>query len=70
MTDKNKKKDLAKMQLKKNQIEQILLRPDNYIGSIEISTSTLWVYGTSLLARSSKRRSATSLVSIKYFTKF
>ena len=47
MTDKNKKKDLAKMYQKKSQIEHILLRPDTYIGSIEVSTSTLWVWDES-----------------------
>ena len=39
-----RKKDLAKMYQKKTQIEHILIRPDTYIGSIETSSSSLWVW--------------------------
>jgi len=42
--EKGKKKDLAKLYQKKTQIEHILIRPDTYIGSIETSTSLLWVW--------------------------
>jgi DNA topoisomerase II len=41
---KTKKKGLAEIYQKKTPIEHILLRPDTYIGSIEVSTSTLWVW--------------------------
>ena len=42
-----KKKDLGKIYQKKTQIEHILLRPDTYIGSIEHSNNTLWVWDKS-----------------------
>ena len=35
--------DIEKVYQKKTQIEHILLRPDTYIGSTEMTTTTLWV---------------------------
>ena len=29
---------------KKTQLEHILLRPDTYVGSVELQTQTLWVF--------------------------
>lgn len=37
-------KTIEEMYQKKSQLEHILLRPDTYIGSIEMHTQTLWVY--------------------------
>jgi DNA topoisomerase-2 len=37
---------LEKIYQKKTQLEHILLRPDTYIGSIEMQKDKLWVYNT------------------------
>ncbi|CAG4962834.1 unnamed protein product [Colias eurytheme] len=41
---KNQKGSIEKIYQKKSQLEHILLRPDTYIGSVERSTETMWVY--------------------------
>ena len=44
--DKNNKDDrqIEKMYQKKSQLEHILLRPDTYIGSVELQKDKLWVF--------------------------
>lgn len=37
---------LEKIYQKKTQLEHILLRPDTYVGSIEMQKDKLWVYNT------------------------
>lgn len=39
-----KKKTIEKIYQKKTQLEHILLRPDTYIGSVELLKETMWVY--------------------------
>lgn len=41
---KGSKNNIEKIYQKKSQLEHILLRPDTYIGSVEKSTETTWVY--------------------------
>ncbi|XP_061378128.1 DNA topoisomerase 2 [Danaus plexippus] len=41
---KGQKGAIEKIYQKKSQLEHILLRPDTYIGSVERSTETMWVY--------------------------
>lgn len=41
---KGSKNNIEKIYQKKSQLEHILLRPDTYIGSVEKSTETMWVY--------------------------
>ena len=38
------KQTIEKMYQKKSQLEHILLRPDTYIGSIETTKESMWVY--------------------------
>jgi DNA topoisomerase-2 len=40
----NKDKPIEKIYQKKTQLEHILLRPDTYIGSVEMQREKLWVY--------------------------
>lgn len=40
----NQKMTIEKIYQKKSQLEHILLRPDTYIGSVEKSTETMWIY--------------------------
>lgn len=44
--DKSGKKRLSveRIYQRKTQLEHILLRPDTYIGSVEESTETMWVF--------------------------
>ena len=37
---------LEKIYQKKTQLEHILLRPDTYIGSVELQKDKLWVFNT------------------------
>jgi DNA topoisomerase-2 len=41
---KKNDKSIEKVYQKKTQLEHILLRPDTYIGSIELQKDKLWVY--------------------------
>lgn len=38
------KNDIEKIYQKKSQLEHILLRPDTYIGSVEYTKDTMWIY--------------------------
>lgn len=38
-----KKKTIEEIYTKKTQLEHILLRPDTYIGSVEMQTQAMWV---------------------------
>lgn len=38
------KNSIEKTYQKKSQLEHILLRPDTYIGSVELTKETTWVY--------------------------
>lgn len=42
----SKKQTIEKTYQKKSQLEHILLRPDTYIGSIEQTTESMWVYNS------------------------
>lgn len=43
--DKSKKKmEVEKIYQKKTQLEHILLRPDTYVGSVEILEQEMWVW--------------------------
>ena len=47
--EKEKEKDtrpVEKIYQKKTQLEHILLRPDTYVGSVEMQKDKLWVYNT------------------------
>lgn len=39
-----KKNTIEKIYQKKSQLEHILLRPDTYIGSVEHTKETMWVF--------------------------
>ena len=41
------KLDIEKTYQKKSQLEHILLRPDTYIGSVQLLTEKMWVYDES-----------------------
>ena len=41
---KSKEMDIEKMYQKKSQLEHILLRPDTYIGSVELLKEDMWVW--------------------------
>ena len=43
---KNNGKPLEKIYQKKTQLEHILLRPDTYVGSIELQKDKLWVFNS------------------------
>uniref|UniRef100_UPI00358E4619 DNA topoisomerase 2-beta n=1 Tax=Myxine glutinosa TaxID=7769 RepID=UPI00358E4619 len=42
--DKGKRLSVEKIYQKKTQLEHILLRPDTYIGSLQLLTQSMWVY--------------------------
>ena len=43
--DKSKKKmEVEKIYQKKTQLEHILLRPDTYVGSVEVLEQEMWVW--------------------------
>ncbi|XP_050666367.1 DNA topoisomerase 2 isoform X6 [Leptidea sinapis] len=44
---KSQKATIEKIYQKKSQLEHILLRPDTYIGSVERSTETMWIFDKS-----------------------
>ncbi|KAL4703252.1 hypothetical protein ACJJTC_018017 [Scirpophaga incertulas] len=44
---KGSKSTIEKIYQKKSQLEHILLRPDTYIGSVERTTETMWIYDKS-----------------------
>ncbi len=40
----NKRLSVERIYQRKTQLEHILLRPDTYVGSVEETTETMWVY--------------------------
>ena len=42
--DGKKRLSIERIYQKKTQLEHILLRPDTYIGSVELVTQQMWVY--------------------------
>lgn len=42
--DAKKRPSIERIYQKKTQLEHILLRPDTYIGSVELVTQQMWVY--------------------------
>lgn len=46
MATKDKEMSLEKIYQKKSQLEHILIRPDTYIGSVELLKEEMWVWDT------------------------
>jgi len=44
VSDKTNGKSIEEIYQKKTQLEHILLRPDTYIGSVEVCSSPMWVF--------------------------
>ena len=42
--DSNRRLSVERIYQKKSQLEHILLRPDTYIGSVQPTTESMWVY--------------------------
>ena len=43
MSNKKKSRKIEEIYQKKTQIEHVLLRPDTYVGSVELTTQDMWV---------------------------